>query len=325
MASGDGRLALDGLMLGGDLALTEGWSLKLTLLAGRTAQVLNDADGEQGALAYPEAMLLWTGAADVLRFGRMYTYMGMEYLDHTQDLTASRGLLFTYAIPFSQVGLAWHHAFSSEWSTDAWAFNGEDRVRDNNRGKTVGLGLNYNHGGAAGKFLSFMAFSGAEQDGLGSAAHTGAEGRKRQRLCATFGWGWSTTTLLGEVEWAKERFPAAAIAGATGEVDATWSGVGFILRRQLDARWAWFARAETLRDDQGVRLNGDATVASAWGAREGAGLRASSATLGAERKWGPTFSRLELRQDRLNKEVQDQDRRGFRRAISMTWSLGTTF
>ena len=326
VAAGQGRLALDGLQLGADVALPGGWAFKATLLAGRTGQVLNDADGEQGGLAYPEAMLVWTGENDVLRFGRMYTFMGMEYLDHTQDVTASRGLLFTYAIPFNQVGVAWHHTFAKDWSSDVWLFNGEDRVKDNNRAKTAGLGLNYNHGGASDKYVSLMAFSGAEQDGFGTAAHTGAEGRKRTRLCALWGWSWGDTTLLGEVETARETFATGALAGApAGETTASWSGAGIILKQQLNERWALFLRGETLKDDRGVRLNYDATVAADWGSRSDADLRATAFCVGVERKWGPTFSRFELRRDSLNRDVHDQDGKAFRDGTSATWSLGTTF
>lgn len=323
VAAGEGALTLDGVQLGADVALAEGWALKVTLLGGRTAKVLNDADGETGSLAYPEAMLVWTGKEDILRLGRMYTFMGMEYLDHTQDVTASRGLLFTYAIPFNQVGLAWHHTFTPDWSTDVWVFNGEDRVRDNNRGKTFGLGLNYNHGGAADKFLSLMAYRGAEQDGLGAAAHSGAEGRKRERLCGMFGWAWGPTTLLGEVESAQETFAAGAID--PGETKAKWSAAGLILKHAFSDTWALFARAEWMKDDKGVRLNYDATVAADWGAKPDADLKAASLTLGVERKWGPTFSRLEVRRDSLNKDVHDVDAKAFRDGTSVTWSFGTSF
>jgi hypothetical protein len=327
MDAGEGQLALDGLELGADVTLPQGWAFKVTLLAGQDAKVLAAASGETGSVTYPEAMLVWTGTQDVLRFGRMYTFMGMEYLDQIQNVTASRGLLFTYAIPFNQVGLAWRHSFSPAWSTDLWVFNGENRIRDNNRGKTAGLGLNYNHGGSQEKYVSLMAYLGPEQDGLGSAAHQGAEGRKRTRVCALAGWAWGDTTLLGEAEWAKETFAAAAIAGAPASgTEAHWSGLGVILKRRIDDRWSAFLRLETMKDDRGVALL-DPTIAAAPGlsAAEGADLRATSGCLGLERKWGPTFARLEVREDRLNKAVPDQDQHLFRSATSLTLSLGTAF
>ncbi len=310
VAAGEGRLALDGLQLGADIALPEGWSLKFTLLAGRTAQVLNDTDLEAGAIAYPEAMLIWTGEKDVLRFGRMYTAMGMEVLDQTAGITATRGLLFTWAIPFNQVGLAWRHSLSPEWSTDVWLYNGEDRVKDNNRGKTAGVGLNYNHGGASDKFVTLMAYAGAEQDGsgMGATPTAGAEGRKRTRVCATFGWAWGGTTLLGEIETAQETFLVAGV-----DEKAKWSGAGLILKHQLNDRWALFLRGESMKDDMGVRFG------------LGSDLKAASFSVGCERRWGSTFTRFELRRDRVNKDQSDQDLKTFKDATSASWSLGTTF
>jgi len=328
MDAGEGSFALDGLQLGGDVTLAEGWAVRFTLLAGQDAKVLNATNSqEQGSLAYPEAMLVWTGGDETVRIGRMATFMGMEFLDGTQDITASRGLLFTYAIPLNQVGVNWHHALNPSWSTDVWVFNGEDRVHDNNRGKTAGLGLNYNHGGAADKFVSLMAYSGAEQDGLGASAHTGAEGRKRERACMLGQWVWGASTLQWEAEYGREPFPAAAVKGATGseDVKATWSGLGTIYKYQANDRWALFARAEVMKDDTGTRLNADPTVGAAYAMQKDADLKATSFTMGVERKWGSTFTRFEVRQDHLNKDVAEQDKHAFRDATSVTWSFGTNF
>lgn len=330
--AGDGQLAVDGLQLGADVTLPDGWSLKFTFLAGQTAKDLNAAtlgpDGtpaETGSIAWPEASIAWTGGADTLRFGRMYSAMGMEVLDGTQDTTASRGLLFTYAVPFAQLGVNWHHAYSTAWSSDVWVYNGEDRLQDNNQGKTVGLGLTYNHGGAADKFVNLMAFSGPEQNGLGAASNTGAEGRKRNRLSLAGQWVWGKTTLSFEGESAQETFAPGTILGGTGTVKGNWSGAGFIAKYQYNEGWASFVRAEVLKDDTGIRLGADPTVAAAFAPRVGADLQATSFALGGERRWHATFTRLEARVDSLNKDVLDHDGKAFRNAASLTWSLGTSF
>jgi len=325
--AGEGQLALDGLQLGAEANLTAGWSLKFTGLAGRDAKVLNMADGESGSFSYPEAMLVWTGGKDTLKLGRMWTGMGMEVMDQTQDIMATRGLLFTYAIPFNQVGIDWHHAFTPSWSTDAYLFNGEDRVQDNNRSKTAGLALTYNHGGASDKYLSLMVYRGAEQDGFGATANQGAEGRHRERVSAVGQWVWGASTLQWEIEYGREPFPAAVIQGATGgaDVKASWSAAGAIYKHQFDDRWAILARADYLKDDTGERLSYDTTVAAAYGTMLNADLAATSVGLGLERKWGATFTRFEMRRDQLNKDVLEQGMKGFRDATSATWSFGTSF
>lgn len=320
MDAGEGQLALDGLQFGADITLTQGWSAKFTVLSGRAGSVLNATNSQDsGSFAYPEAMLVWTGGNDTFKIGRMWTAMGMEVVDHTLDATASRGLLFTYALPFGQVGVNWHHAFTPSWSTDVWAFNGEDRVKDNNQGKTLGLGLTYNHGGAADKFVSLMAFRGAEQDG----SNPGAEGRKRDRACAVGQWTWGASTLQWELEYGREIFLAADFSQTGADVTAAWTGLGAIFKHQISDQWALFARAEYLKDDKGVR-----GLASDYAFSREADLKATSVALGVERKWGATFSRLELRRDSLNKDVlagASDDHKPFRDATSLTWSFGASF
>jgi hypothetical protein len=315
------------------VALADGWGMKFTILAGQAAKDLNLATlnpsgqpAENGSIAWPEAMLTWSGGDESFKFGRMYSPMGMEVLDGTQDITASRGLLFTYAIPFAQVGINWHHAFSPSWSSDVWVYNGEDRVQDNNQGKTVGLGLTYNHGGAADKFVTLMAFSGAEQNGLGADANKGAEGRKRNRLGLDGQWVWGNATLVFEGEYAQETFGLVTNGNANGTTKATWSGFGAIFKYQFNDRWAGFARAETLFDKDGVRLDADSSVALMLvNPFPNASLQTTSGALGVERRWHATFTRIEARLDSLNKDVLDKDGKPYKAATSLTWSLGTSF
>ncbi|MCE1205036.1 MAG: porin [Holophagaceae bacterium] len=333
LEAGQGQFTLDGLMLGVDAALTGGWSAKATLLTGQAGKVVQGSTGDSGTIAPVEAMLVWTGEHDTFRAGRMITFIGMEFLDGAQDVAASRGLLFSFVDPFGQVGINWHHAFSPVWSADLWAFNGEDRTRDNNHGKTVGLGLTYNHAGSQENFLSLQAYSGVEQDGFGPASHTGAEGRKRERVCLMGQWIGGGSTFQWEASLGRESFGAASILGATAPATATWRGYGFICKQAITPSLGLFARAEWLSDDLGVRLSADPTIREglglagpiAYAGRMGANLRAQAASIGVEQKYGPAFARLELRQDRLNRDLTDTQGRAFRENLSGTLSLGASF
>jgi hypothetical protein len=323
---GDGQLSLDGFSLGADLALAEGWSLKFTFLTGESARLINALNQDSGSLAYPEAMVAWTQGGTSAQFGRMWTPMGMEVLDATQDITASRGLLFTYIDPFAQVGLHVRQALSSDWNADVWVFNGEDRVKDNNRGKTLGAGLSWAPGGSTDSFLNFMAFRGPEQDSIGVHALPGAEGRMRQRACLNGQWTHAALVVQGEVEWGQERFPASAIAGAAAETNASWKGVGCIAKWSFSPTWSAYLRAEWITDDHGVRLSLDPTVQTTWGNLLNANLTATDFTVGAERRWGSTFLRGELRQDRLNRDLTEgPGGSSFRAATSATLQVGTSF
>ncbi|WP_306590092.1 outer membrane beta-barrel protein [Geothrix sp. 21YS21S-4] len=334
MESGQSQFSLDGLMLGVDASFARGWSAKATLLAGQTGKTIQASTGDTGTIAPVEALVAWTGERDTLRVGRMMTFIGMEFLDGSQNITASRGLLFSYSDPFGQVGVNWHHAFSPVWSADLWVFNGEDRLKDNNHGKSMGLGLTYNHRGAQDRYLSLHAYRGPEQNGLGAAANSGAEGRQRERVCLMGQWVWGPSTLQGEVSLGRERFAAADILGAVMPVDAFWRGVGAIYKLDIGRGIALFVRGEHLSDDSGVRLSCDPTIRASleldgpggtYAGRSGVDLVAWSWSVGAEKKHGPAFARLELRQDRLNRDLADAQGKTFREGFSATIGLGASF
>lgn len=333
LEEGQSQFSLDGLMLGMDAAFTKGWSAKATLLAGHAGKTIQATTGDTGSIAAVEAMLVWTGEKDTFRVGRMITFIGMEFLDGAQNVTASRGLIFSFVDPFGQVGINWHHAFSPVWSADLWVFNGEDRLKDNNHGKTVGLGLTYNHRGSQDNYVSLHAYSGPEQDGLGTSANTGAEGRKRERACLMGQWLWGANTLQGEATLGRESFARGAILGATSPVTATFRGYGLIYKREVVTSVSFFARLEWLSDEDGVRLSSDASIrdslglggSTAYTGRAGAGLLAQSGSLGLEKKHGPAFARIELRRDRLNRDLKDVQGAAFRDGVSGTVSLGASF
>jgi hypothetical protein len=333
LEAGQSQFSLDGLMLGVDAAFGRGWSAKATLLAGQTGKTVQATTGDTGTIAAVEALVAWTGERDTFRVGRMITFIGMEFLDGSQNITASRGLLFSYSDPFGQVGANWHHAFSPTWSADLWVFNGEDRLKDNNHGKTVGLGLTYNHGGSQDRYVSVHAYRGPEQNGLGAAANGGAEGRQRERVCVMGQWIWGPSTLQGEVSLGRETFTAADILGAAAPVKAVWRGYGAIYKFDLGRGIALFARGEQLSDDAGVRLAADSTIREglglngpvAYAGLRGADLVARSWSLGVEKKHGPAFARLELRQDHLNRDLKDAQGKAFREGFSATVSLGGSF
>lgn len=307
-AQGNGEFALEGATLGADVTLPQGWSLKFTAIGGNVGKSLNILTGETGNLALCEALLAWTGGNETVKFGRMWTPLGMEVVDQAGNITASRGILSSYADPTTQMGLDWHHAFTTSFSADLYILNGEDKWKDNNRSKTVGLQANYNHGGASDKVVSLYFFRGPEQDGLGNAANTGAEGRIRERTSLTGQWVWGASTLQWEADYLRNPEDVQNNTSLS-------KGAGLIFKQQFTDAWALFARTEVLEKtflDEKARLE--------------------SYVLGTERKWGSVFARLEMRRDQANSEsafksadLKTTDGQPFKSATSGTLSLGASF
>ncbi|HVO80447.1 MAG TPA: porin [Terriglobales bacterium] len=76
--------------------------------------------------------------------GKFVTPHGAEVIETKDDLNYSRGLLFSYAIPYFHYGLRAKYAFNDKYSISGFLVNGWNGVVDNNTGKTYGIGFGWN-------------------------------------------------------------------------------------------------------------------------------------------------------------------------------------
>lgn len=76
-------------------------------------------------------------------FGKFVTPNGAEVIESKDNWNYSRGLLFTYAIPFYHFGLRTKYTFSDKYSLTAYVVNGWNNIIDNNTGKTYGLSFGW--------------------------------------------------------------------------------------------------------------------------------------------------------------------------------------
>ncbi len=93
--------------------------------------------------------------------GKFVTPHGAEVIETKDDLNYSRGLLFSYAIPYYHYGLRAKYAFSDKYSVSGFLVNGWNNVLDNNTGKTYGIGFGWNPTKKISFTQNFMA--GPEQ------------------------------------------------------------------------------------------------------------------------------------------------------------------
>ena len=93
--------------------------------------------------------------------GKFVTPHGAEVIETKDDLNYSRGLLFSYAIPYYHYGLRAKYAFSDKYSVSGFLVNGWNNVVDNNTGKTYGVGFGWNPTKKISFTQNFMA--GPEQ------------------------------------------------------------------------------------------------------------------------------------------------------------------
>ena len=93
--------------------------------------------------------------------GKFVTPNGAEVIETKDDLNYSRGLLFSYAIPYYHYGLRAKYAFNDKYSVSGCVVNGWNNVMDNNTGKTYGIGFGWNPNKKISFTQNFMA--GPEQ------------------------------------------------------------------------------------------------------------------------------------------------------------------
>ncbi|MGD1156684.1 MAG: porin [Terriglobia bacterium] len=73
--------------------------------------------------------------------GKFVTPAGNEVIESKDSWNYSRGLLFTYAVPFYHFGVRGKYTFNDKVSLTGYLVNGWNNIVDNNNGKTGGFSL----------------------------------------------------------------------------------------------------------------------------------------------------------------------------------------
>ena len=76
--------------------------------------------------------------------GKFVTPHGAEVIETKDDINYSRGILFSYAIPYYHFGMRAKYTFNDKYSLSGYCVNGWNNVIDNNSGKTYGLTFGWN-------------------------------------------------------------------------------------------------------------------------------------------------------------------------------------
>jgi hypothetical protein len=93
--------------------------------------------------------------------GKFVTPHGEEVIETKDNFNYSRGLLFSYAIPYFHFGLRAKYAFNDKYSLSGFLVNGWNNVVENNSGKTYGLSLGWTPNKKVSFIQNYMA--GPEQ------------------------------------------------------------------------------------------------------------------------------------------------------------------
>jgi len=160
------------------------------LVVDKTPEVTNSRTGYHVALGFGQAMnavngsdhgglgfdqylkeayfsyLAPVGKGLQVDIGKFVTPHGAEVIETKDNWNYSRGLLFSYAIPYYHFGMRAKYAFNDKYSLSGFFVNGWNNVVDNNTGKTYGIGFGWNPNKKFGIVQNYMI--GPEQNSLNS-------------------------------------------------------------------------------------------------------------------------------------------------------------
>ena len=158
------------------------------LVVDKTPEVTNSRTGYHVALGFGQAMNAVNGSDHAglgfdqylkeayfsylapagkglhIDVGKFVTPHGAEVIETKDNWNYSRGLLFSYAIPYYHLGMRAKYAFSDKYSISGFLVNGWNNVVDNNTGKTYGIGFGWNPSKKLGIVQNYMV--GPEQNNL---------------------------------------------------------------------------------------------------------------------------------------------------------------
>jgi len=98
--------------------------------------------------------------------GKFVTPHGAEVIETKDNWNYSRGILFSYAIPYYHFGARAKYTFNDKYSLTGFFVNGWNNVVDNNTGKTYGVSFGWNPNKKFGVIQNYMA--GPEQNNINS-------------------------------------------------------------------------------------------------------------------------------------------------------------
>lgn len=168
--------------------------------------------------------------------GKFVTPHGAEVIETKDNWNYSRGLLFSYAIPYFHYGLRAKYALNDKYSLSGFLVNGWNSVVDNNTGKTYGLGFGWNPTKRVGFTQNYMA--GPEQ---------GDDNSNWRQLSDTVVTYSPTSKLSFTANYDYGR--GDRIAGVAGPV--FWTGIAGYVRYVFNNNYAVVTRYEYYDDHDG--------------------------------------------------------------------------
>ena len=168
--------------------------------------------------------------------GKFVTPHGAEVIETKDNFNYSRGLLFSYAIPYYHYGARAKYTFSDKYSVTGFLVNGWNNIYDSNTGKTFGVTFGWNPTKKLSIAQGYMA--GPETAG------TNAHWRQLSDTVITYS-PTSRMTTMFNIDYGR----GDRTIGLSKPV--FWSGIAGYVKYALNERYAVATRYEYYNDHDG--------------------------------------------------------------------------
>ena len=189
-----------------------------------------------------------------LDFGKWVTMHGAELIEPGDNWLYSRGLLFTWAIPFYHTGFRYTHNLNDhDWImlnlTQGWNTSFQDNG-DGNASFGISAGKEF------GEWVMIFNYQGGQEPG---AAPKDFGFRSLVDIVVSYDpsgkWAYVFNFDYGTQA-------AVALTGTAKTTDVDWYGLSAMSKYRIDARQYATLRAEVLRDDEGFLFGTPQTAGS---------------------------------------------------------------
>jgi Putative beta-barrel porin-2, OmpL-like. bbp2 len=210
-------------------------------------------------------------------FGKFVTPAGAEVIESKDNWNYTRGILFSWAIPYFHFGMSAKYAFNSKVALTAYLVNGWNNSIDNNSGKTTGFSFGWTPNSKFSLTQNYLV--GPEQ------TNDNSDFRHLLDTVATYSPN-AKLSLMANYDYGRDH-----VGGTT--LSPYWTGIAGYVKYAANDKWTLAARGEYFNDNSGFATG---TALSPTHLSEFTGTLQRMLA-------GKIISRLEYRYDKSNQDV----------------------
>jgi hypothetical protein len=209
-----------------------------TPLGGPPSTISNfDQYLKEGYLEY----LAPVGKGLQINVGKFVTPAGAEVIETKDNWNYSRGLLFSWAIPYFHFGVSGKYAFNSKFALTGYLMNGWNNSVDNNSGKTTGFSAAWTPNSKFSLIENYLV--GPEQ------SNDNSDFRHLTDTVVTYNPN-AKLSLMANYDYGHDRVPVIT-PGLTTTNPVWWTGIAGYIKYAPNATWAIATRGEWFKDHNG--------------------------------------------------------------------------